>query len=221
MATLEVIVVVLLVLLNGFLAMSEVAIVSSRRTRLERLAADGCAGARAALSLADDPRHFLATVQVGLTTIGILAGAFSGVTLAHRLDAWLDLSPVIAPYSKPVAIAIVVICVTYLSLVVGELAPKQIALKDPEAIAVRVARPLAWFARITAPLLWLLNISAGSILGLLGMRLGKRADLRTKCAKQIEQFSPRLRLHRLRLAQPRLNLRQSILNHTIRPFSSD
>ena len=172
MAALEVIVVVLLVLLNGFLAMSEVAIVSSRRTRLERLAADGCAGARAALSLADDPRHFLATVQVGLTTIGILAGAFSGVTLAHRIDAWLDLSPAIAPYSKPVAIAIVVICVTYLSLVVGELAPKQIALKDPEAIAVRVARPLAWFARITAPLLWLLNISAGSILGLLGLRPG-------------------------------------------------
>src|SRR3974390_1407024 len=97
MATLEVIVVVLLVLLNGFLAMSELAVVSSRRARLERLAADGRGWARAALALADDPGRFLATVQVGLTTIGILAGAFSGVTLAHRVDAWLDLFPALAP----------------------------------------------------------------------------------------------------------------------------
>ena len=172
MATLEVIVVLLLVLLNGFLAMSELAIVSSRRARLERLAADGRAGARAALRLADDPGRFLATVQVGLTSIGILNGAFSGVTLADRLDVWLDLFPAIAPYSKPVAIAAVVISVAYLSLVVGELAPKQIALKDPEAIAVRVARPLAWFTRVAAPLVWLLNITTASILGLLGLRPG-------------------------------------------------
>src|SRR6516165_5431972 len=101
MASLEIIVVLLLVLLNGFLAMSELAIVSSRRPRLERLAAAGHAGARAALRLADDPGRFLATIQVGLTSIGILAGAFSGATLAQRLDVWLDLSPAIAPYSKP------------------------------------------------------------------------------------------------------------------------
>ncbi len=172
MTTVEIIVVLLLVILNGFLAMSELAIVSSRRARLERLAADGHAGARAALSLADDPGRFLATVQVGLTSIGILAGAFSGVTLAQRLDVWLDLFPAVAPYSKPVAIAMIVIAVTYLSLVVGELAPKQIALKNPEAIAVRVARPLAWFTRVAAPLVWLLNISSASILGLLGLRPG-------------------------------------------------
>jgi putative hemolysin len=172
MAVLEVIIVVSLVFLNGFLAMSELAIVSSRRARLERLAADGLIGARAALNLADDPARFLATVQVGLTSIGILAGAFSGATLAHRVDAWLDLFPIIAPYSKPVAVAIIVISVTYLSLVVGELAPKQIALKDPEAIAVRVARPLAWFTRTATPLVWLLNISTASILGLLGLRPG-------------------------------------------------
>src|SRR3974390_3351948 len=158
MATLEVIIVLLLVLLNGFLAMSELAIISSRRARLERLAADGRAGGRVALSLADDPGRFLATVQVGLTTIGVLNGAFSGVTLAHRLDVWPDLFPAIAPYSKTVALAAVVISVTYLSLVVGELAPKQIALKDPEAIAVHIARPLGWFTRATAPLVSLLNI---------------------------------------------------------------
>jgi putative hemolysin len=172
MAAFEVIVVVLLVFLNGFLAMSELAIVSSRRGRLERLAAEGRVGADAALSLADDPARFLATVQVGLTSIGILAGAFSGVTLAHRVDAWLDLFPLIAPFSKPVAVAMVVISVTYVSLVVGELAPKQIALKNPEAIAVRVARPLAWFTRVAGPLVWLLNISTVSMLGLLGLRPG-------------------------------------------------
>jgi putative hemolysin len=171
-ATLEVLVVVLLVLLNGFLAMSELAIVSSRRARLERLATDGRSGARAALSLADDPGRFLATVQVGLTTIGILAGAFSGITLAQRVDAWLDLFPSIAAYSKPVAVAIVVVSVTYVSLVVGELAPKQIALKDPEAIAIRVARPLASFTRWAAPLVSLLNVSTVSLLGLFGLRPG-------------------------------------------------
>jgi putative hemolysin len=172
MATFEVIIVLLLVLLNGFLAMSELAIVSSRRARLERLAAEGRTGAHTALRLADDPGRFLATVQVGLTSIGILNGAFSGVTLAHRLDIWLDLFPAIAPYSKPVAIAAVVISVTYLSLVAGELAPKQIALKDPEAIAVRVARPLAWFTRVASPVVWLLNTTTASILGLLGLRPG-------------------------------------------------
>ncbi len=172
MAALEVIVVVLLVLMNGFLAMSELAIVSSRRARLERLAAEGHAGARAALKLADDPGRFLATVQVGLTSIGILAGAFSGVTLAARMDAWLDLFPTIAPYSKPAAVAIVVIAVTYVSLVVGELAPKQIALKDPEAIAVRVSRPLVFFTRVAAPLVWLLNVTTVSVLGLFGLRPG-------------------------------------------------
>src|SRR3974390_2968653 len=127
MATLEVIIVLLLVLLNGFLAMSELAIVSSRRARLERLAAEGRAGAHAALRLADDPGRFLATVQVGLTSIGILNGAFSGVTLGDRLDDWLDLYPAVAPYSKPLAVALVVMSVTYVSLVVGELSAEEIA----------------------------------------------------------------------------------------------
>jgi len=172
MAALELIVVVVLVLFNGFLAMSELAIISSRRVRLERLAGQGRSGASAALRLADDPGRFLATLQVGLTSIAILAGAFSGITLAQRVDAWLDLFPAIASYSKPVAVAIVVISVTYVSLVVGELAPKQIALKNPEAIAVRVSRPLLVFTRLAAPIVWLLNVSTVSVLGLFGFRPG-------------------------------------------------
>jgi len=171
-ATLEILVVVLLVLLNGFLAMSELAIVSSRRPRLERLAGEGRSGARFALALADDPGRFLATVQVGLTSIGILNGAFSGLTLGDRLDDWLDLYPAVAPYSKPLAVALVVMSVTYVSLVIGELAPKQIALKDPEQIAIHVARPLALFTHITAPVVWVLNVSTVSLLGLLGLRPG-------------------------------------------------
>ena len=156
MIALEIMVVVLLVLLNGFLAMAELAIVSSRRSRLEQLAAKGHSGAHAALDLSDDPGRFLATVQAGLTLIGVLAGAFSGITLAQKLDAWLDLYPTLAPYSKPVAVAIVVVAVTYFSLVICELVLKQIALKDPEAIAVRVAAPLAAFTRMAAPLVRLL-----------------------------------------------------------------
>jgi magnesium and cobalt exporter, CNNM family len=172
MLALELVIIVLLVLLNGFLAMSEFAVVSSRRTRLERLAADGHPGARAALQLANEPGRFLAALQVGLTSISILAGAFSGLTLARRVDAWLDQFPAVASYSKPVAVVIVVLGVTYLSLVVGELAPKQIALKNPEAIAVRVARPLLAFTRVTAPLVWLLNLSTVSLLGMFGFRPG-------------------------------------------------
>jgi putative hemolysin len=172
MAALEIIVVALLILLNGYLAMCELAIVSSRRTRLERLAESGHSGARAALSLADDPGRFLATLQVGITSIAVLTGTFSGVTLAQRMDAWLDLFPTIAPYSKPVAFVLVVICVTFLSLLVGELAPKQIALKYPEAIAIRVAKPLVTFTRVTAPLVWVLNSAAVAILRVFGLRPG-------------------------------------------------
>jgi putative hemolysin len=169
---LEIIVVLLLVGFNGFLAMSELAIISSRRARLERLAADGSADARAAIALADDPGRLLAALQVGLTSIAVLAGSFSGVTIAQRLDDWLDLFPAVAPYAKPAAVAIVVIAVTYVSLVIGELAPKQIALKHPEAIAVWVARPLVSFTRMVGPLVWLLNASTKLILGLFGFRPG-------------------------------------------------
>ena len=171
MVALEIIVVALLILANGYLAMCELAIVSSRRARLERLAESGHSGARAALNLTDNPGRFLATVQVGITSIAVLTGTFSGVTLAQRMDAWLDLFPTISPYSKPIAFAFVVISVTFLSLVIGELAPKQIALKHPEAIAIRVARPLVAFTRVVAPLVWVLNTAAVAILGLFGLRL--------------------------------------------------
>ncbi|HXZ00323.1 MAG TPA: hemolysin family protein [Stellaceae bacterium] len=163
-------VILLLLLLNGFLAMSEMAIVSARRGRLERLAAGGRADARLALALSEDPSRFLAAVQIGMTLIGILAGALSGALLADRIEAWLGLFPAIAPYGKPVAIGIVVVAVTYLSLVIGELVPKQIALKEPEAIALRIARPVTFFARLAAPLGWTLDLSTKFILRFMGLR---------------------------------------------------
>lgn len=170
MAILEGIAVVVLLLFNGFLAMAEMAIVRSRRSRLEQLAAKGSIDARGALALVEDPSRFLAAVQIGMTLIGILAGALSSATLGDRLEAWFDQYPQIAPYGRAAAIGIIVVSVTYLSLVIGELVPKQIALKDPERIALRIARPLAFFTRLAGPPGWLLVNSTRVVLRLLGLR---------------------------------------------------
>ncbi len=172
MGILEIIVVVLLVLVNGFFAMSELAIVSSRHGRLERLAADGSAGARAALALAKEPSRFLAAVQLGMTLVGILAGAFSGATVADRIEGWVGSHSALTSYAKPISIVVVVVPVTYLSLIVGELVPKQMALKNPEAIAVRVAPAVTLFARAAAPVLWLLGRSSNCLLRLMGISPG-------------------------------------------------
>ena len=148
------------------------AIATSRRNRLQHLADSGHGDARAALALAEDPSRYLAAVQMGMTLIGILAGALSGATLADRIENWLDLYPLIAPYAKTVAVGTVVLAVTYLSLIIGELVPKQIALKYPERIAIRVARPLAFIATSAAPIVFLLNSSTTFILKLVGLRPG-------------------------------------------------
>jgi putative hemolysin len=172
LAALELIVVAVLILFNGYLAMCELAIVSSRRSQLERRAGGGDSGARAALILANDPARFLASLQIGITTVAVLTGTFSGATLAHRLDDWLDLFPAISSYSKPVAFVLIVVSVTFLSLLFGELVPKQIALKNPEALAIRLARPLVAFTQIAAPLVWVLNASANLVLRIFGIRAG-------------------------------------------------
>ena len=172
MTALEIFVVVVLVLLNGYLAMCELAIVSSRRSVLEHLAGEGQAGARAALILANDPARFLASLQIGMTSVAVLTGTFSGATLAHRLDDWLDLFPALSPFGKPAAFAVIVVSVTFLSLLFGELVPKQIALKNPETLALRLARPMVAFTSIAAPLVWVLNASAHLVLRIFGVRAG-------------------------------------------------
>ncbi len=164
----ELLLILLLVLLNGAFAMSELAIVSARRARLMALQRKGSAGAEAALELAENPERFLPTVQVGITLVGILAGAFGGARLADRLGPVIDLIPGIAPYGGEIAFGIVVVCITYLSLIAGELVPKQLALRNPDAIAVIVSRPLAALARISGPIVWLLASSSSLMLRLLG-----------------------------------------------------
>ncbi len=165
---LEIAVIVLLVALNGAFAMSELAIVSARRGRLLALEDRGSAGAAAAMALAEDPQRFLPTVQVGITLVGILAAVFGGARLAGPLGGLLAEVPGLAGIASELAFALVVVAITYANLILGELVPKQIALRDPERIAVLVARPLSVLSRVTAPVVWVLGQSTELILRLLG-----------------------------------------------------
>jgi putative hemolysin len=166
----EVLTIVLLLVFNGLLAMSEIAVVASRRVRLKTLADEGSRAAQAALALLQEPTRFLSTVQVGITLIGILAGAFGGATIGAQLAVRLALVPGLAAYSEALALGLVVICITYLSLIIGELVPKRLAMQRPEAIAVLVARPLTLFARLAVPVVSLLSASTQLVLRLLRVR---------------------------------------------------
>lgn len=148
--------------------MSELAIVSARSARLKVMADRGSRGARIALRLAEEPGRFLSSVQIGITLVGVLSGAFSGATLGARLGQWLLEAGLSAGIALPLGVASVVVAITYLSLIVGELVPKQIALRAPEAVAVRAAPVMQWIARLAAPLVWLLDISGRMVLRLLG-----------------------------------------------------
>lgn len=148
-----------LLILNGLLAMSELAVVTARRGRLARLAEGGDRRAAAALELATNPTQFLSTVQVGITLVGILAGAFGGATIAEELGGLLAAIPAIGPYAEGIAFTLVVAVITYLSLIIGELVPKRIALADPERIARLVAGPLQTLSRVGGPVVRLLTAS--------------------------------------------------------------
>lgn len=165
---LEIGVIILLVLLNGAFAMSELAIVSSRRSRLIAMQRRGSVGAEVALALADDPQRFLPTVQVGITLVGIFAGAFGGARLSGTIAEWLATVPGVGPYAGEVAFTLVVIVITYLSLILGELVPKQFALRNPERVAVLVARPMAALSRFSGPIVWVLGKSSAVVLRLFG-----------------------------------------------------
>lgn len=166
----EIAVIVFLVILNGGFALSEMAIVSARKARLAARAAEGSKGAKAALALAENPGRFLSSVQIGITLVGILAGAYSGATLAAHLETWLNSFPLLDPVAEILSIALVVGAITYASLIVGELVPKQIALANPEAVAIAIGRPMTVVARIAAPLVWLLEGSSRLALALLRIR---------------------------------------------------
>ncbi|MCS6891045.1 MAG: hemolysin family protein [Rhodovarius sp.] len=165
----EALVILLLVLLNGVFAMSELAIVSSRRARLQAMAQRGSPGAAAALALQEEPQRFLPTVQVGITLVGILAGVFGGATLAGPLAEALAILPWLGALATELAFGLVVVVITALNLLLGELVPKQIALREPERIAVLVARPLALLSRLAAPAVWALSGASGLVLRALGL----------------------------------------------------
>jgi putative hemolysin len=168
--TLQIAVIVVLTLLNGLFAMSETALVSSRKAQLRQRAEAGDKGARAALELADSPTQFLSTVQIGISLIGVLAGAFGGAALAGPLAEALRAVPPLAPYAGPLAFGAVVVAITYLSLIVGELVPKRLALNGPETVVSRVAGPMRLLSAVTSPAVWFLSASTEGVLGLLGVR---------------------------------------------------
>ncbi len=159
-----------LILINGFFSMAEMAVVSSRKARLQRLTDDGSPGAQSALSLHTEPSNFLSAIQVGITSVGILSGAIGETVLADPLAARLAGIPLIAPYARGIALTVVVVGLTYFSVVIGELVPKRLALLAPEGIASLIARPMMWFAESVRPLVWLFTASSGLLLRLTGAR---------------------------------------------------
>jgi putative hemolysin len=167
---LQLLLILALILLNGALALSEIAVVAARRPRLERWAAEGDRGARRALALTKDKNRFLSTVQVGISLVGILAGAYGGARLARPLGETLAPLPVVGAYPEQIAFALVVGAITYLTLVLGELVPKRIALAAPERAAAVIARPMHLLSTIAGPVVLLLAASTNLVLRLLRVR---------------------------------------------------
>ncbi|MCV9941071.1 hemolysin family protein [Boseaceae bacterium BT-24-1] len=166
----EILVVVVLTVINGVLAMSELAVVSSRPARLKVLSDQGSKGAAKAIKLAENPGRFLSTVQIGITLVGVLSGAFSGATLGARLSEWLGTHGLSNTAADALGVGTVVVLITYLSLIIGELVPKQIALRDAERVAARVAPAMVVLAKVASPLVWLLDTSGKLVLALLGQK---------------------------------------------------
>lgn len=174
---LEILLILVLIVANGMFSGSEIAVVSARKVRLEQLVERGDRKAREALRLANAPNNFLATVQIGITLIGILSGAVGGGTIAQRLRPLFEGIPALQPYSEGISVAIVVAAITYLALVIGELVPKRIALNNPEKLACLVASPMRALSQVAAPLVHLLSVSTNALLKLLGIQASNEPDI--------------------------------------------
>ncbi len=173
----EVGVILILLVVNGVFAMTEIAVVSSRKARLRRLAEQGDGAARLALELAESPNRFLSTVQIGITLVGIFAGAFGGATLAAKLAIPIGQVAILAPYAHTIALGLVVALITYFSLVLGELVPKRLGLSNPEGVAMLMARSMNWLARIASPLVTFLSVSTDALLRLVGFKPGREVTV--------------------------------------------
>lgn len=166
----EVVIIFVLILVNGLFSMAEIALVSARKIRLEQAANKGDEGAKKALELANNPDTLLSTVQIGITLIGILTGVYSGETIKGEVAAFIQKWPLLQPYSSSIATFIVVIIITYFTLVLGELVPKRMGLARPEAIAKVMAGPMVWLSKITFPFIWLLSISSNLMVRLFNIK---------------------------------------------------
>lgn len=174
----ELLILVLLILLNGVFALSEMAIVSSRKPRLKAMADNGNAGARTALRMLEDPSKLLSTVQIGITGIGVIAGAYGATSLSDDLAPWISsLSPSVAPYAGAISFGLVIVFTTFLSLVLGELIPKRIALSAPERLASLMAPLMAFTETISSPLVWVLRTVTEGIIRLLGLHRTRQEDV--------------------------------------------
>ncbi|MDD1692557.1 MAG: hemolysin family protein [Methanoregula sp.] len=166
----EIVIILVLILLNGILAMAEFAVVSAKKTRLQHRVDSGDKRAAVALELANEPTHFLSTIQIGITLVGILAGAFGGATIARELALYLEEFPLLAPYSDFLAVAFVVVIITYLTLIFGELVPKHLALNNAENIASSVAKPMRFLSVIASPLVFIISRSTEAVLWIMRVR---------------------------------------------------
>lgn len=173
----DLLILIALLLLNGAFAMSEIALISARKTRLKQAVAKGESGAASALALAGEPSQYLSTVQIGITLIGILCGAFGERSIASKLAVSLNAWPVLAPWSNALSLLLVVLLITYLSLIIGELVPKRLAMINPEGIAKIVAAPMQFLSRLTSPLVFVLSGSTDFVLRVLRARSQVHSDV--------------------------------------------
>ena len=164
----ELLLILLLLLLNGVFAMAEIAIVSAKKARMMERAEKGSSGAKLALKLAENPERFLSTVQIGITLVGVLAGAFGGASLAGYVTPWLKEIAWLAEHAEEIAFGLVVAFITYLSLIIGELVPKSLALRNAEGIACAMAGPMDWLSRVGSPLVWALELSTRALMRFFG-----------------------------------------------------
>ena len=173
----EIALILILIILNGVFAMAEIAILSAKKSRLQKLANDDNKNAQTALELAQHPNKLLSTVQIGITLIGILAGAYGGTAVAETLAVSLNTFPLIAPYSGPISFGLVVGIITFLSLIIGEIVPKRLALLNPEKIAVSIAQPMSTLSKLASPLVAVLSFSTDFVLKFLPIPKSKESQV--------------------------------------------
>ena len=166
----EIVIILLLVLLNGVFAMAELSLVSSRKFKLESLKKQRKLGAKEALALSENPTKFMSTVQIGITLIGVLLGVYGGKNITDDLESMLLKVPFFQPYANTLAVGLVVVLITYLSIVLGELFPKRLGMTFPEQIALQVAKPMVWLSKLTSPFVWLLTVSNDFLLWVFQIR---------------------------------------------------